>query len=70
MCTGTEAGCNNATRKVFIDVKPNETYRLRILNAGALSYYNMAISGHNMTVIEAGTTSTKQNQLYSLDIKI
>jgi iron transport multicopper oxidase len=49
-------------------VKPNKTYRLRILNAAALSYYNMAISDHNMTVIKAGWTPTKQNQLQSLDI--
>jgi FtsP/CotA-like multicopper oxidase with cupredoxin domain len=68
MCTGSETGCNDQDRKMYVDVKPNKVYRLRILNAASFSYYNMAISDHNMTVIKAASTLTKQNILNSLDI--
>lgn len=67
MCTSTEIGCNNKNNKVYIDVKPNKIYRLRILNAASLSYFNIAISNHDLTIIKAGTTITKQTVLNSLD---
>lgn len=34
-------------------VKPNTKYRVRVINAGVLSYFSMALEGHKMTLFEA-----------------
>lgn len=38
-------------------VKPNTKYRVRVINAGVLSYYSMALEGHKMTLFEADVSS-------------
>ena len=49
-------------------VEPGKTYLLRILNAASLAYYNMAIGGHNMTVVAADASYTVQSTQQSVDI--
>ena len=58
------------TEMPFLAVEYNKTYRVRILNAASLAYFNLAIAGHNMTVIQAGSTATKPISLQSLDINV
>lgn len=53
-----------------IQVQPKKTYRLRLLNAASLAYFNLAIAGHNMTVIQTGGTPTKHVVLDSIDINV
>lgn len=54
----------------YLDVQPNQIYRVRLLNAGSLGYYNLAIAGHNLTVICAGTTPTIPVSMASIDIAV
>lgn len=44
---GTECGAYQQK------VKPNTRYRVRIINAGVLSYYSLALEGHKMILFEA-----------------
>jgi L-ascorbate oxidase len=44
--------CPSIDRAHVIDVEPGKTYRLRLINSGALSYLNFAIEGHVLTVVE------------------
>jgi len=54
--------------KIYIDVDAGKKYRVRLLNAAALSYYNIAIAGHKITLISTGGQPTKQTIFNSLDI--
>ena len=60
--------CYNSSSASIINVRKGKTYRLRILNAAALGYYNIAIAGHNMTVIQQDTCPTKPALMKSIDI--
>ena len=55
-------------KEIYVDVDPGKKYRVRLLNAAALSYYNIAIAGHNMTLISTGGQQTKRTVFNSLDI--
>ena len=43
-------------------------YRVRIVNAASLAYYNMAIAGHNLTLISQGSTPIQPVMVKSIDI--
>jgi len=43
-------------------------YRVRIVNAASLAYYNMAIAGHNLTLISQGRTPIQPVMVKSIDI--
>ena len=46
--------CDGATCGSFQQlVKPNTKYRLRVINAAGLSYIQLALEGHSMTLFEA-----------------
>jgi len=49
-------------------VQPNKIYRVRIVNAASLGYYNFAIAGHNLTVISEGATPTVPVSMRSIDL--
>jgi len=55
---------------VFLDVQPNKVYRVRIINAASLGYYNFAIAGHNLTVINEGATPTVPVSMRSIDLSV
>ena len=55
-------------KKIYVDVDPGKQYRVRLLNAAALSYYNIAIAGHKMTLISTGGQQTNRTVFNSLDI--
>lgn len=58
-------GMNNQT---MLHVQPNKVYRIRLLNAAALAYFNFAIANHNLTVIQFGSTPTQQVVMNSVDL--
>jgi iron transport multicopper oxidase len=49
-------------------VVSNATYRLRIVNAGSLGYFNFAIAGHTLTVIAMDAMPKKALVVNSIDI--
>eukprot|EP01035_Chromulina_nebulosa_P020574 gene20574-26680_t len=55
-------------RNVYIDVTANQTYRVRLLNAASLAYYNFAIASHNLTAITEGSQLLQPTILQSIDI--
>jgi len=55
-------------QRVYIDVEPNKIYRVRLLNAALLAFFNLAIAGHNMTIIQAQAMPTVPVSLSSIDI--
>ena len=55
---------------MYLDVKPNKVYRVRIINSGALAYFNFAIAAHNLTVILVETCPIVPTSLFSLDIAV
>lgn len=61
---------NGASQGIYLDVQFNQTYRIRVLNAASLAYYNLAIASHNLTVIQAGATPTQPLILSSIDINV
>ena len=52
---GGRGGGANHNLSSYIDVEPNKIYRFRVLNAALMAYYNFAIAGHNLTVIQVST---------------
>lgn len=57
-------------QNVYIDVVPNKIYRIRLLNAAMLAFYNFAIAGHNLTIITTGSQITNPINLTSIDISV
>jgi iron transport multicopper oxidase len=55
-------------QNIYLDVEANKIYRLRLVNAADLGYYNFAIAGHSLSVIAEGTMATTPVSLQSLDI--
>jgi FtsP/CotA-like multicopper oxidase with cupredoxin domain len=53
---------------VPLEVKPNKTYRVRLLNPSGERYFNFAIAGHKLTVIQAGQSPVVPVVLDSIDI--
>ena len=51
-----------------IEVSPNKKYRLRLGNTAELSFMNIVIQGHNMTVVEADGHPMEPMVVTSLDI--
>lgn len=70
-CAQTNLTCNaNAPDKgpsVF-DVEPNSTYRLRIIGSSSISYMNLNIDNHSLSVIEAETTLVEPFETEYLDV--
>lgn len=70
-CNSTVKKCN-ATHvdagPEFIDVKAGETFRLRIVGASSLSFLNLGIDAHNLTIVEAETTLLKPFETDYLDL--
>lgn len=46
-------------------VKPNTRYRVRVIATGALSYLQMALEGHNMTVFEVDVSLSYSKNIES-----
>lgn len=51
-----------------IKVEAQKTYRMRIVNTASLGYYNIAIAGHSLTVIQVDVTANSPVTMASLDI--
>ncbi|XP_065067142.1 uncharacterized protein LOC135692771 isoform X2 [Rhopilema esculentum] len=51
-----------------VEVSPNKVVRLRLGNVAELSFLNIAIQGHNMTVIEADGQPVSPIEVENLDI--
>lgn len=69
------AGCETVSinetiklKKAVIEVEQGRTYKFRIVNVAAASYFNIAIAGHPLTVIAWDATATQPMLLNSLDI--
>ena len=56
------------SQSVYLNVQKNMIYRVRIVNAANLAYYNLAIAGHNLTLISQGSTPIQLVVVKSLDI--
>ena len=54
----------------LIKVQANKKYRIRLLNAASNAFYNFAIAGHDLTVINIGGEATEPVKLKSIDIGI
>ncbi|MCO5561024.1 hypothetical protein L7F22_014645 [Adiantum nelumboides] len=54
----------------FVTLDPGKTYRLRTCNVGIATSLNFRIAGHNLTVVEAEGSHTKQNSYENLDIHV
>lgn len=55
---------------LLIKVQANKKYRIRLLNAASNAFYNFAIAGHDLTVINIGSQATTPVALKSIDIGI
>eukprot|EP01036_Dinobryon_divergens_P022871 gene22871-31172_t len=53
---------------VYLNVQKNMIYRVRIVNAANLAYFNLAIAGHNLTLIGQGSTLIQPVVVKSIDI--
>lgn len=51
-----------------IDFEAGKTYRLRIINSAQLVMHNVAIAGHNMTIVQAEGTNIEPITVSSVDI--
>jgi FtsP/CotA-like multicopper oxidase with cupredoxin domain len=51
-----------------INVTTGTTYRFRIINSGQLIMTNFAISGHNLTIVQADGTNVEPYTVSSIDI--
>ena len=59
----------NAPLEVF-EIQPGESFRLRIINVGAMGSYNFSIDGHTMDVIEADGQVTEKTNVDMLRIGV
>ncbi|KAG0147254.1 hypothetical protein CROQUDRAFT_43212 [Cronartium quercuum f. sp. fusiforme G11] len=60
-------GFNNVTS---IQFKPNQRYRLRLLNIGALAMFQFKIDGHQMHIIEVDGTDVVPYEVESIPIDV
>jgi L-ascorbate oxidase len=67
VCT---ANCSLENQAYSLDVEEGKTYRLRIINAASLVGINLAIAGHNLTVVEADGTITEPLEVPNLDVTV
>jgi L-ascorbate oxidase len=70
-CLSSETGCSqnfSVHKPLIVNVKPNKTYRIRIVNAASLGFFTLGIAGHNMTVVKKGSTDIEPVSMRSLDI--
>lgn len=58
----------NQSKPFILHVKPNTTYRLRLVGASSLAFLNFGIEGHSLTVVEAETTLTRPMSVKFLDV--
>ncbi|GAQ80786.1 Putative L-ascorbate oxidase [Klebsormidium nitens] len=65
-CSTTSPQCSPNT--VIGPITPNSTHRLRIVNTGSLSFLNIAIEGHNMTVVAADANYVTPVSVKYLDV--
>ena len=52
----------------YVDVSKDRRYRLRIVNAASLSFFNIAIAGHNLSLISLGAMATTITDFRSFDL--
>jgi FtsP/CotA-like multicopper oxidase with cupredoxin domain len=60
---------DNSTRQVFAFI-PNKRYRLRFINTGAFTPFQMSVDNHTMEVIEADGTLTNNYPIHRLEIAV
>ena len=60
--------CASGCSHYNLTVDPGKTYRLRVINAGSLTYLTLVFEGHNMTIVAADATLTEPLNVSSLDV--
>ncbi|EKM52861.1 uncharacterized protein PHACADRAFT_100787 [Phanerochaete carnosa HHB-10118-sp] len=61
---------NGSTRYFDFDLKPNKTYRLRLINEGSAAQIRFSIDYHALTVIEADNTLTEPYTVSDLTLGV
>jgi len=56
----------NGKHNPTLSIQLNKTYTVRVISAATISYYNLSVANHNLTLIEAETTRLKPISLRSL----
>jgi len=59
-----EAGVEPA----YLDVEPGKTYRLRLINGGAMQFMTATVEGHNVTVVEMDGRYVEPFQVRDVDV--
>lgn len=70
-CSATNRTCDPDSPEkgpAVFDVKPDTTYRLRIIGASSLAFINLNIDGHELQLIETETTILKPFKTRFLDV--
>ena len=49
-------------------VRHGKTYRLRLINKAAMSYFNFAIDGHELTIVEIDGNLVQPKRVQSVEI--
>jgi len=65
---GATSSSSCTAQQEVLSVMPNKKYIIHIVNAASLAYYNLAIAGHQLTVIGADNSTLQHFTTSSVDI--